>query len=46
MLSIFDNTKTKLIEVIDQRLKEPTNKKLYIDMIENSQISESEFNLF
>lgn len=45
MLSIFDNTKIKLIEVIDQRLKEPTNMKLYIDMIENSQITENEFNL-
>lgn len=46
MLTMFDNTKIKLIRVIDQRLKDPTNKKLYNDMIENSQMTESKFNLF
>ncbi|KAF0703270.1 Uncharacterized protein FWK35_00034394, partial [Aphis craccivora] len=41
MLNIFDNCKIKLIEVIDHRLKDAANKKLYNYMIENGQITES-----
>ena len=41
MLNIFDNFKIKLIKVIDHRLKDAANKKLYNYMIENSQITES-----
>eukprot|EP00102_Acyrthosiphon_pisum_P026092 XP_016663302.1 PREDICTED: uncharacterized protein LOC107884853 [Acyrthosiphon pisum] len=41
MLTMFDDTKRKLIQVIDERLKDPANKKLYNYMIETSQITES-----
>ncbi|KAL5234102.1 hypothetical protein ACI65C_001512 [Semiaphis heraclei] len=41
MLNMFDNSKINLIKVIDQRLKDAANKKIYNDMIENSQITES-----
>lgn len=46
MLNMFDNSKINLIKVIDQRLKDAANKKIYNDMIENRQITESKFNLF
>jgi len=46
MLNMFDNSKIHLIKVIDQRLKDAANKKIYNDMIENRQITESKFNLF
>ncbi|KAL5241040.1 hypothetical protein ACI65C_008450 [Semiaphis heraclei] len=41
MLNMFDNSKINLIKVIDQRLKDAANKKIYNDMIENRQITES-----
>lgn len=40
---MFDDTKLKLIQVIDERLKDPASKKLYNYMIETSQLTESKF---
>ncbi|XP_060857146.1 uncharacterized protein LOC132938539 [Metopolophium dirhodum] len=41
MLNIFDDTKLKVIQVLNQRLKDPSNKKLYNYLIDNSQVTES-----
>jgi len=41
MLSVFDNTSTKLVQILNERVKDPTSRKLTASIIENSNSSES-----
>jgi len=41
MLSIFDNTSTKLVQIFNERVKDPTSRKLLTSKIENNNSSES-----
>lgn len=41
MLSVFDNTSTKLVQILNERVKDPTSRKLLSSTIENNNSSES-----
>eukprot|EP00102_Acyrthosiphon_pisum_P019773 XP_016656983.1 PREDICTED: uncharacterized protein LOC107882702 [Acyrthosiphon pisum] len=44
MLSVFDNTSTKLVQILNERVKDPTSRKLIASIIENSNSSENSRN--
>lgn len=41
MLRMYDNSIKKLIKILDERVKDPSNRKLLTTMMENNKASES-----